>query len=117
MQEGFPFDISRPWGSMRQFSLNVSTTVKLITVNPNEVLSLQSHNKRQEFWRVISGSGVFEINGEKREVGVGSEAMVEIGAHHRVSAGGDGMQFLEIAFGEFDEEGDIVRYEDKYGRV
>jgi len=116
MKQGFPFDIERPWGSMRQFSLNTPTTVKIISVKPNEVLSLQSHTKRAEFWRVISGSGFFEIDGEKVAVSIGDEKEVPMGSKHRMSAGGDGMQVLEIAFGDFDEE-DITRYEDKYGRA
>jgi hypothetical protein len=35
---------------------------------------------------------------------------------HRVVGREKGLQFLEIAFGDFDE-GDITRLEDKYGRA
>jgi hypothetical protein len=33
-----------------------------------------------------------------------------------MKAGNNGMEVLEISFGDFDEN-DIVRYEDKYGRL
>lgn len=110
------FQVERPWGNFRQFTKNELSTVKIITVNPNSKLSLQSHNKRSEFWKVISGSGVFEINKEKIDVEEGSEEVVPTGALHRMVGGEKGMTVLEISFGEFDEE-DIVRYEDDYGRV
>jgi mannose-1-phosphate guanylyltransferase/mannose-6-phosphate isomerase len=116
LEEGYPFDIKKPWGSFRQFTKNVPTTVKIIFVSPNEILSLQSHTKRNEFWRVIAGSGFVEIGGKREDVKTGDEKIIPVGAKHRMAGGPDGMQILEISFGEFDEE-DITRYEDKYGRT
>lgn len=110
------YEEERPWGNFRRFTNNILSTVKIIKVNPNEELSLQSHNKRSEFWRVISGSGTFFVGGNTYDVEVGSEQEVPVLAKHKMSAGADGMQVLEIGLGEFDEN-DIVRYEDKYGRV
>ena len=109
------YEENRPWGSFRRFTNNVSSTVKIITVLPNEQLSLQSHQKRSEFWRVLKGGGYFEIDGNKHEVSIGDEYNVAIGAKHRIFSGAEGLEILEIGLGEFDEE-DIVRYEDKYGR-
>ena len=110
------FQIERPWGNFRQFTHNELSTIKIVTVKPNEILSLQSHNHRSEFWHVISGSGAVEIGGIKKETVVGDEHEIEIGKKHRLSAGPLGIQVLEIAIGDFDEE-DITHYEDKYGRV
>ncbi len=110
------FQIERPWGNFRQFTKNELSTVKILTVNPNEILSLQSHKKRGEFWHIISGSGFVEIGGVKKEVVSGDEYEIGIGEKHRLSAGPDGIQVLEIATGDFDEE-DITHYEDKYGRI
>jgi mannose-6-phosphate isomerase-like protein (cupin superfamily) len=90
--------------------------VKIIKVFPNESLSLQSHSKRSEFWHVIGGSGTVEIGEVKTETTVGDEHEIAIGEKHRLGAGPNGIQVLEISVGEFDEE-DIVHYEDKYGRV
>jgi mannose-1-phosphate guanylyltransferase/mannose-1-phosphate guanylyltransferase/mannose-6-phosphate isomerase len=106
----------RPWGFFRRFTHNTPSTVKIISVKPNEQLSLQSHKKREEFWRVTKGSGVFQLGEDKHDVEIGSEQFVSLGAKHSIKAGPDGMEVLEIAIGEFDEE-DITRYEDKYGRI
>jgi mannose-6-phosphate isomerase-like protein (cupin superfamily) len=106
----------RPWGFFRKFTDNELSTVKLISIKPSEELSLQSHEKRVEFWRVVSGDGIFEVDEKKYIVEVGSEQYVSKQAKHKMKAGMDGMEVLEISFGEFDE-GDIARYEDKYGRA
>lgn len=110
------FEVERPWGNFRQFTKNDNSTIKIITVNSNETLSLQSHAHRSEFWHVISGSGKVEIAGVVQDTIAGGEYEIEVGEKHRLSAGPNGLQVLEIATGEFDES-DIVHYEDKYGRV
>ncbi|MFA6324945.1 MAG: phosphomannose isomerase type II C-terminal cupin domain [Candidatus Paceibacterota bacterium] len=106
----------RPWGKFRQYTHNTLSTVKIITVKKNEMLSLQSHQKRSEFWCVISGDGIVEIGENKKIALIGDEYEIKIGEKHRLSAGENGIQVLEIAFGDFDEN-DIVHHEDKYGRV
>lgn len=106
----------RPWGNFRKFTDNVPSTVKIITIKPNEELSLQSHVKRSEFWRVIAGSGTWEVDGVKHEFTIGDEKLLPISVKHKIIAGKSGIQILEISLGEFDEE-DIVRYKDKYGRA
>ena len=110
------YEEKRPWGSFRRFIHNIPSTVKILTVNPKQELSLQSHNKRSEFWRVISGSGFFQINDSKKEIKKGDEQFISLGSKHRMSASDEGLEVLEIGFGDFDEE-DVIRYEDKYGRI
>ncbi|HEY4501282.1 MAG TPA: hypothetical protein VJI70_03425 [Candidatus Paceibacterota bacterium] len=39
----------RPWGNFERFTLNEKTTVKIITVNAGESISLQTHENRDEF--------------------------------------------------------------------
>jgi len=109
-------EVNRPWGNFRQFTHNSPSTVKIITVKPNEELSLQSHTKRSEFWKVLTGSGSFVIGEDTLTVVVGDEHSVPMGTKHRMASGEEGMSVLEIATGEFDEE-DIIRHEDKYGRA
>ena len=116
MKEFKIYQEERPWGNFRQFTHNILSTVKIITVNPNEILSLQSHQKRSEFWHVIAGDGIVEIGGIKKNTVVGDEHEIAVGEKHRLGAGSNGIQVLEIALGDFDES-DVVHYEDKYGRI
>lgn len=111
-----PKHSDRPWGFFDEFIQNEACTVKLITVHPGESLSLQYHNNRNEFWVIVSGSGVVTIGDRRQVAKVGDRYEIKKGEHHRVEADNHGIMFLEIATGQFSEN-DIVRLEDKYGRV
>ncbi len=111
-----PYQEERPWGSFRKFTENTLSTVKILSVKPGESFSLQIHAKRTEFWRVIKGDGKAEIGDALFNVVLGDEHTVPVGSKHRLTAGLDGLDVLEISLGDFDEE-DITRLEDKYGRA
>ncbi|MES2986042.1 MAG: phosphomannose isomerase type II C-terminal cupin domain [Patescibacteria group bacterium] len=110
------YEEKRPWGSFRKFTQNVSTTVKIIEILPGESLSLQTHRHRGEFWRIIGGNGIVEINGKRTEAVKGGEFFIPTQATHRAIGGNETLEILEIATGDFDEA-DIERLEDKYGRI
>lgn len=107
---------ARPWGNFERFTLNEKTTVKIITVNAGESISLQTHENRDEFWHVISGAPKITIGEDVHEGKIGESFFCGRGSKHRVEGGEGGAQFLEIAFGDFDEN-DIKRLEDRYGRA
>jgi mannose-6-phosphate isomerase-like protein (cupin superfamily) len=106
----------RPWGNFERFTLNEPSTVKIITVQAGEAFSLQTHAHRQEFWRILNGSGRIIIDDRTHEATPGEEFIIEPGQTHRAEGGEHGLVFLEIAFGNFDEN-DITRIEDRYGRT
>ncbi len=115
MEESKPFTIERPWGNFRQFTDNETTTVKIHSLKPNSSMSLQYHNNRDEFWRIISGHPILTIGENKISANPGDEFIVKKLEKHRIETKDDAVQLLEICYGDFDEE-DIVRLEDKYGR-
>jgi mannose-6-phosphate isomerase-like protein (cupin superfamily) len=106
----------RPWGTFERFTLNEKTTVKIITVNEGEAFSLQTHAHRDEFWRVVRGTGTIHVGNTDHEAREGDTYFVPRGTEHRATGGPGGLAFLEIAFGEFDEN-DITRLADNYGRA
>ena len=105
-----------PWGNFERFTLNEQTTVKIVTVKARESLSLQTHERRDEFWRILKGSGIIRIGEKETDASEGNTFFAPRYTAHRVTAGPAGLAFLEISFGEFDEN-DITRIEDKYGRA
>lgn len=107
----------RPWGAFERFTLNEPSTVKIITVSPGQEFSLQQHAHRDEEWLVLQGSGTVTV-GEHvaTDVGPGQNFFVARGTQHRVKGGPQGITFLEIALGQFDEA-DITRLADDYGRA
>ena len=106
--------VARPWGGFKQFVLNEKCTVKILSVKPFGVLSLQKHRTRREEWYFLS-DGWVQIGARKRRVKKGESVVVGKGVVHRIFSKGSKIEVLEISFGTFDEE-DEVRLEDKYGR-
>jgi len=104
----------RPWGGFEQFTHNEISTVKILIINPGELLSYQRHKHRDEFWKVIEGVGYAIHNDQRIELGLGDELFIKQGDKHRLGSE-EGMKILEISFGKFDEE-DNERLEDKYER-
>lgn len=111
-----PYKEERPWGNFIQFSENQSSTVKIITVDPNQTISLQSHKHRNEFWKILDGNGVVTIGDEIMPAVQDDEFFIPQNTKHRIATQDTGIRFLEIAIGDFDED-DIERFEDEYGRV
>ncbi|WP_308250179.1 phosphomannose isomerase type II C-terminal cupin domain [Sphaerisporangium fuscum] len=106
----------RPWGGFERFTLNETSTVKIIEVAAGQRLSLQRHKGRDELWVALDPGAVFEIDGERIEPAVGDRVLIRAGQTHRLSSSGPATRILEIAFGHFDED-DIERLDDAYGRA
>lgn len=105
----------RPWGSFDRLTLEEGTTIKFLDVLPGKRLSDQRHERRDEVWIVLEGSGSVILDGEERVLLKGDELEVPKGTWHRLVGGDQGLRVLEIAFGSFDEN-DIERREDDFGR-
>ena len=105
----------RPCGTFIQFTKNEPSTIKIISVNGGEAFSRQTHKQRDEFWRILSGTGIALVGKKERKVAPGDELFVPRTTEHRMTADAGGSVFLEIGEGSFDEE-DITRLEDRYGR-
>ncbi|MFH1504791.1 MAG: phosphomannose isomerase type II C-terminal cupin domain [Candidatus Omnitrophota bacterium] len=105
----------RPWGMFEQFTHSEPSTVKILTVNPNEALSLQYHNHREEFWKVLRGKAKIVVGDVTNQAQEGAEFFIAQGQKHQIQTDDSQVKILEISFGSFDEK-DIVRLDDRYGR-
>ncbi|MEK7602392.1 MAG: phosphomannose isomerase type II C-terminal cupin domain [Patescibacteria group bacterium] len=106
----------RPWGAFDTLVMNTPCTVKMLWVSAGERFSLQRHQKRTEYWKVIEGDGILRLGENERSVAIGDEVEIPQGMLHRLTGGDKGIRVLEISTGEFDEN-DIERLEDDYGRT
>lgn len=106
----------RPWGKFRSYPYRKAKSIKMITINPGEALSLQYHHNRCEFW-VVLDEGLEITVGEKVWQPKGNEEIfIPRKAPHRLRClGPKSARVMEIWIGDSDEE-DIVRLEDDYGR-
>lgn len=109
--------VDKPWGRFEQYTHNLTSTVKIITVNPDGRLSRQYHHHRDELWVVLDKGIEAELGEKTLRPEPGEKLFIPRGTIHRLSGAGEApARILEISFGEFDEE-DIVRLEDVYGRA
>lgn len=108
----------RPWGTFEILLEDPNCKVKKIIVQPGHKLSLQSHKKRTELWKIISGSGIITLNTKAANISKGMSCQIPAGTIHRIENNGtEELIFIEIQTGEYFGEDDIIRYEDVYGRI
>ncbi len=107
----------RPWGRWEEYLNEDGYRVKRIIVHPGERLSLQKHEHRSEYWVIVSGRGVFSLDGQDRDISAGESVFIPVRGVHRVQNTGDEpLVIIETQLGLCDEN-DIIRLEDDYGRV
>jgi mannose-1-phosphate guanylyltransferase len=110
--------VARPWGTYTVLETGPGFKIKRIEVKPGASLSLQLHHRRSEHWdeqrgtaRVTSGESVFDLPS-------GESTFIPVETMHRLeNRGTDLLAIIEVACGDYIEEDDIVRFDDKYGRV
>lgn len=109
--------VKKPWGSFIRFTLNQKSTVKILEISPGEMFSYQNHQQRSEFWYVLEGNPTIILNNKTTKHKQGDLINVGKKVKHRISnKTNKKVRVLEIAKGIFNEK-DIIRYDDKYGRV
>jgi len=107
--------VSKPWGNFVQFTNNETSTIKILQVEANKRLSLQSHETREELWIALDEGVVAEVEGKKIYLKEGERIFIPKKSKHRLSSESTEVRVLEISFGNFSEE-DETRYEDDYHR-
>ena len=99
------------WGSYRVLDVeDASMTVK-VTLNPGHRMNYHSHDKRDEIWSVISGSGKTIVDGMEQLVTPGDVITMAAGCKHTVIAGDQGLQLIEVQLGKDISSADKHKYE------
>jgi mannose-6-phosphate isomerase-like protein (cupin superfamily) len=107
----------RPWGGFCVLEEGEGYKIKRIWVHPGEILSLQSHEHRDEHWVVVKGAAEVTLGEKIIRLEKNQSVFIPRKAKHRTANPGlDTMEFVEVQVGNYLGEDDIVRYEDKYGR-
>lgn len=109
----------RPWGIYKTTFLNKYSRAKIIKIYPNGELSLQEHKKREEHWIIVKGTGKLIIGESVKFVSKGDYIFIPKGCKHKIinESNSETLTISEIQLGKYFGEDDIIRYEDKYGRV
>jgi mannose-1-phosphate guanylyltransferase/mannose-6-phosphate isomerase len=114
--------VHRPWGSYTNLEYGKGYRIKRITVKPGESLSLQMHHHRNEHWIVVKGTAkviLGDRNGTLKEFYVHENESIYVSKttkHRLVNPGKISLEVIEVQTGEYLEEDDIIRFQDKYRR-
>ena len=118
----FHTTVYRPWGSYTELEKGDRYRIKRITVKPGEALSLQMHYHRSEHWVVIKGTAkviLEDESGELKEFFIHENESIYVPKtrkHRLINPGKVPLEIIEVQVGEYVEEDDIERFEDKYER-
>lgn len=113
-----PSQAYRPWGRFESISKGERYQVKKITVDPGEVLSLQSHHHRAEHWIVVQGTAKVTKGEQEFLLSENQSTYISLGEKHRLENPGKiPLQLIEVQTGCYLGEDDIIRYEDRYNRL
>ncbi|MBE7705705.1 MAG: mannose-1-phosphate guanylyltransferase/mannose-6-phosphate isomerase [Cyanobacteria bacterium SIG30] len=110
--------VYRPWGYYTVLNQGEGYLTKMICVNPNAQLSLQSHNFRSEHWVVLSGTARITLEDKVFMLKAGSSIDIPVKAKHSLANPyKNELKIIEVQKGDKLIEEDIIRYKDIYGRV
>lgn len=111
-------EVYRPWGKYDSIDNGKRYQVKRITVKPGEKLSIQMHHHRAEHWIVVSGTARV-TNGESVQLVTENQSVyIPVGQIHSLENPGKILlEMIEVQSGSYLGEDDIVRFEDRYGRI
>ena len=110
--------VQKPWGGYRVLEEGIGYKIKRIWVNSGEILSLQTHEQRDEHWVIVRGAAEVTLGEKVLRLATNNSIFIPRKIKHRTANPGPGsMEFIEVQVGDYLGEDDIVRYEDKYDRI
>lgn len=110
--------VYRPWGQYDSIDMGDRYQVKRITVKPGAKLSVQKHHHRAEHWIVVRGCAKVTRGEETILLSENQSTYIPLGEIHALENPGKiPLELIEVQSGSYLGEDDIVRLEDKYGRV
>lgn len=111
-------EVYRPWGKYDSIDAGERYQVKRITVKPGAKLSLQKHHHRAEHWVVVSGIAEVTNGKDTFLLSENESTYIPLGVIHSLAnVDKVSLEIIEIQSGSYLGEDDIVRIEDRYGRV
>lgn len=107
-------DVERPWGTYRVLLEGAEYKVKRLTVRPGRSLSRQRHRYRSERWTVAQGRAQVWLDGNVHMLGPSDTLEIPSGSVHQLSNPGcEALCLIEVQFGSYLGEDDIVRIDNR----
>jgi mannose-1-phosphate guanylyltransferase/mannose-6-phosphate isomerase len=110
--------VGRPWGAYTVLQEGPCFKIKRIEVKAGAALSLQLHHRRSEHWIVVSGTARVTRDDDVFLIGANESTYIPVETRHRLeNPGTEPLVMIEVQCGDYLGEDDIVRFDDKYGRI
>lgn len=101
----------KSWGHYKVMDVEESSLTVLATLNPGQRMSYHSHERRDEVWTVIRGTGRVIVDGMEQPVKAGDVVTMAAGCRHTAIAGETGLQLVEVQLGTEISASDKHKYE------
>ena len=100
----------KSWGSYRVLDVEEDSMTVKVTLNPGHKMNYHSHEKRDEIWNVIHGTGRTIVDGMEQPVKAGDVITMSAGCKHTVIADTE-LQLIEVQLGTDINVADKKKYE------
>lgn len=100
----------KSWGSYRVLDIVGDGMTIRVTLKPGHRMNYHSHEKRDEVWTVVSGSGRTIVDGMEQPVRAGDVVTIAAGCKHTVIAETE-LQLIEVQLGREISVKDKRKYE------
>lgn len=100
----------KSWGSYRVLDVEEDSMTVKVTLNPGHRMNYHSHEKRDEIWNVIRGTGRTVVDGMEQPVKAGDVITMSAGCKHTVIAESE-LQLIEVQLGHEISVADKKKYE------
>jgi mannose-6-phosphate isomerase-like protein (cupin superfamily) len=107
----------KPWGYFEVLLETDLSKVKFLSINPDQMLSMQMHEHRSETWYITQGIATVIKNELTFILHPGESIIIDKKEKHRIQNFSDEvLEIIEVQTGSYFGEDDIVRFDDIYGR-
>lgn len=100
----------KSWGSFRVLDVEENSLTIKVTLNPGHRMNYHSHERRDEVWTVMSGTGKAIVDGMEHPVAAGDVVTMQAGCRHTIIAQTE-LKVLELQIGEEISVNDKYKYE------
>lgn len=125
----------RPWGTIELLAQQKNCSIRILTIEADQKLSFQRHLVRDEFFISLDENIGLEICAEmldnlSEDIDIneikeikslvlekGDYILIPKGIWHRTKASKERVRLLEIGYGTYDQDKDIERIADNFGRI
>lgn len=89
----------KSWGSFQVVDIEEESMTVKVTLNPGHSMNYHSHERRDEVWNVISGSGRSIVDGMEQPVKAGDVVTMQAGCRHTLIADTE-LKVIEVQLGK-----------------